>query len=506
MIIGKATPVPSVIDVHGLRCFFTSYQPSLSLIFFVYTTTLVLILLRLKHEMSATVHYPTRFSDALVDHCKSGHVPPEVFCDVAKQVPTLPRYVRMHPSVVSSFQAAKSDVSHLVAEMIEWLSRELDVPSTAIHYVEWSLSYWCFAVPRSTSLSDKAAYKRGDIVPMDVASVAAVMALSPCEGDVVLDVCCAPAMKLCTIADRVGQSGLVVGVDLSTDRLFTARSLVARHGASSTTGSSSVLFSGDGCTFDMKKGLETFDPLSERVKVKSNGLTANEERRLGKKRSRKGSSVGTPGTETCSPVYAPLTARETLKQRCASLPLFDRVLVDAECTHDGSIAHLDLGEAGTAGHAGISNTHRTLHINVSNDNTDNPVKSVPDLQLQLLLNGYAQLKNGGTLVYATCSFSFLQNEKVLVRFLQTEHGTSHPEVIPAFASCSGEGQHHLVSLQSRLNACHDHYSIVSNGLREMGRTDLLEDMKKGLLGSRFYPCVFQTSFQYIVKIRKVPVE
>lgn len=46
-------------------------------------------------------------------------------------------------------------------------------------------------------------YQLGFIIGMDAASMAAVLALQPRHGDMVLDVCCAPGMKLNLIADMI---------------------------------------------------------------------------------------------------------------------------------------------------------------------------------------------------------------------------------------------------------------------------------------------------------------
>lgn len=42
------------------------------------------------------------------------------------------------------------------------------------------------------------------------------------------------------------------------------------------------------------------------------------------------------------------------------------------------------------------------------------------LQLELLQNGFRQLRAGGTLVYSTCSFARAQNEDIVEAFLRDE--------------------------------------------------------------------------------------
>lgn len=48
-------------------------------------------------------------------------------------------------------------------------------------------------------------YHLGFVIGMDAASMAAVLALQPRHGDVILDVCCAPGMKLNLIADMISE-------------------------------------------------------------------------------------------------------------------------------------------------------------------------------------------------------------------------------------------------------------------------------------------------------------
>jgi 16S rRNA C967 or C1407 C5-methylase (RsmB/RsmF family) len=65
--------------------------------------------------------------------------------------------------------------------------------------------------------------------------------------------------------------------------------------------------------------------------------------------------------------------------------------VDAECTHDGSIKHIQKFEQWG---------WKTLERRVLDaERTDTNLKA---LQLNLLRNGFRLLKEAGTLVYSTC--------------------------------------------------------------------------------------------------------
>ena len=76
------------------------------------------------------------------------------------------------------------------------------------------------------------AYKRGQVYGIDVSSGAAVAALDAQPGEHVLDLCCAPGAKLCALADGMGLSGTLTGVDVSEPRLASCRTLCTKYGVS----------------------------------------------------------------------------------------------------------------------------------------------------------------------------------------------------------------------------------------------------------------------------------
>lgn len=99
-------------------------------------------------------------------------------------------------------------------------------------------------------------------------------------------------------------------------------------------------------------------------------------------------------------------------------PLFDRVLVDAECTTDGRHAvsgeQLDYKRA-KRGDGGVISSEE--------------MQSTEALQLDLLRNGFRLLKSGGVLIYSTCSMLEGQNEGVLSKFMT---GNSLAQLVPPF--------------------------------------------------------------------------
>ena len=90
--------------------------------------------------------------------------------------------------------------------------------------------------------------------------------------------------------------------------------------------------------------------------------------------------------------------------------LFDRVLIDAECTGDGSPRHVFKFET-TWGWEGIAQR-------VPLDGAR--LQQLIALQQALLANGFRLLKPGGVLVYSTCSLVRAQNEGVVEALLAAE--------------------------------------------------------------------------------------
>ncbi|KAJ1918686.1 hypothetical protein IWQ60_007438 [Tieghemiomyces parasiticus] len=226
-------------------------------------------------------------------------------------------------------------------------------------------------------LSQTAGYQAGDLYGIDVTSGIAVLALEVQPGDHVLDLCCAPGAKLCMLADLIrprgigeGRSsstghdarnggGTVTGVDVSEARLATCRSLVRKYRHDNVR-----LFAADGTTFDAP------------------------------------APVPAPWRK---PFHAPRLLRFENSQSATTL--YDKVIVDAECTHDGSIAHI--------------RKYDTWGWDKFEAQFMDPerLNGLAALQRTLLLNGWRQLKPGGILVYSTCSLTRAQNEDVLLWFL-----------------------------------------------------------------------------------------
>jgi len=98
------------------------------------------------------------------------------------------------------------------------------------------------------------------------------------------------------------------------------------------------------------------------------------------------------------------------KFRRSSVKLYDKVVIDAQCTLDASIRHI-------------------LQYNKVGWKDFDPRidKKIVYLQKRLIINGFRLLKEGGTLVYSTCSFCKSQNEEVIQWLLVQE---PQAQVIP----------------------------------------------------------------------------
>jgi 16S rRNA (cytosine967-C5)-methyltransferase len=83
---------------------------------------------------------------------------------------------------------------------------------------------------------------------------------------------------------------------------------------------------------------------------------------------------------------------------------YDRILVDAPCSATGVIRR----------------NPDIKHMRQSED-----IKALAELQLAILQNCWQMLKQGGRLVYATCSVFPQENERVIERFLKSQTDANH---------------------------------------------------------------------------------
>jgi hypothetical protein len=128
-------------------------------------------------------------------------------------------------------------------------------------------------------------------------------------------------------------------------------------------------------------------------------------------------------------------------------PVYDKVLVDAPCTHDGSAKHV-LKMISRLSQAGPSSPVFKEMCDLYSEST---LGRLYETQLDLLMRGFQLLKPHGILVYSTCSLTRRQNETIVETFLERLSPSQVQIVEPAGPAewrvpinyshpCMGEGQ------------------------------------------------------------------
>lgn len=306
-----------------------------------------------------------------------------------------------------------------------------------------------FAIPGDFSLNRSSSFQSGRVYGMDVTSGAAVLALlfdtydctksvKPDDGKEstrdeekpqlrVLDLCCAPGLKLCMLADLAPLSSTVIGVDISQNRIQLCKNIIKKyHTNQETSGlkdhnnnqasscqSTIRLYCTDGTKFGTNEpcGL-AFDSNAEKQEMQTQGkrkrqnksARAREKRRLLELQRQEivFAADNANGEQQNEKSDESVSQQSIETNNTCCIPLFDRVLVDAECSTDGAIKHIQKREASSK--APLWN--------------DSNMNELVDLQKRLIESGFRLLKSGGNLVYSTCSLQEAQNETVVRWLLQ----------------------------------------------------------------------------------------
>ncbi|KAJ1963000.1 hypothetical protein GGI12_002308 [Dipsacomyces acuminosporus] len=329
---------------------------------------------------------------------------------------------------------------------------------------------------QAVRLSQIRAYANGDIVGIDVSSGIAALSLSAKPGDNVLDLCCAPGAKLIYIAELLNNQtdkpkGTVTGVDISQHRAATCRSLIKKYAGMDKA--FIRVYVEDGTKFDFRAPQSKWwDP----VQLKEAKAVSAENAPSKRKRQKRALDE--------QPWFAPKLL--STKYACKGRELYDCVLVDAECTHDGSLVHIQ-----KYGQWGWDQLDAQV---VGNERS----QTVPVLQSQLLENGWRLLKEGGVLVYSTCSLSKYQNEYVLGGFL-SRHGQSEAclEPVPVFEAKAGGDDGCTAITASPIWTPAPGEELGQNIEAHLGVFDRMTH------AVRLDPLVSNTSGMFIARIRKL---
>ena len=348
-------------------------------------------------------------------------------------------------------------------------NKEYPLPIPWLNSKQQSIEF--FAIPSAFNLNSSQSFKSGRVYGMDVTSGAAVGALlldlyddvdsrtdmiASTKDDTdednipplrVLDLCCAPGLKLCMMTDLLPSSSMVVGIDISSQRISLCKKIIKKyhideatcghkHNKDNTIPSKSSttirLYCTDGTTFgsmNTQEGL-VFDSNTALLENESKGkrkrmnksARAREKRRLKELQQREEGGTYHSGdiaidesnnqidslsrqepNITTSTEKREATSSGSLEQKRddGTLLTFDRVLVDAECSSDGAIRHRNIDKQCSS----IPSRIPTWN--------DTNMNELIDLQKRLIESGFRLLKRGGIMVYSTCSLSSMQNEQVV---------------------------------------------------------------------------------------------
>jgi 16S rRNA C967 or C1407 C5-methylase (RsmB/RsmF family) len=334
-----------------------------------------------------------------------------------------------------------------------------------------------FAIPGEFCLNRSTSFQSGRVYGLDVTSGAAVAALlfDIFDRDVqnvmrheqqqrvvgrvgdaplrVLDLCCAPGLKLCMMADLSPPSSIIVGVDTSSQRISLCKNIVKKYQIDCITSGQPIaksnnqsrvsirLYHADGTTFGtndskanhMHHGL-VFDSTAALEDIQSRGkrkrtnksTRAREKRNLSELQRREvcaNANTNIIGDDLVGKGMESVSKNEfqSDSERTFTVPQFDRVLVDAECSTDGATRHHIEKQQYSC---------QTLRRPVWDDGN---MDELVDLQKRLIRSGFRLLKSGGILVYSTCSLSSKQNEQVVLSLLHEYHDSF---IIPlSFCTC-----------------------------------------------------------------------
>ncbi|KAJ3114595.1 hypothetical protein HDU96_001897 [Phlyctochytrium bullatum] len=252
------------------------------------------------------------------------------------------------------------------------------IQTPSLKKVEWlpGLDFYALEPGSAVKISKSNMYRNGQIYALDIASGVAVHALSVEPHHHVLDLCCAPGNKMCMVADiqELGQGaqeenmkgsemnripGTVTGVDVSAHRIATYGTLFNVH-APSRVGKhvrelprEEIGFSGVDISESNITGRDKDDEVSSESEKNPASLTGKRRKRDIHPKMPQDTNANDASAPTTSPNHSKSPLNSFIKpfhvtrllsgdpQICHPEFLYDRVLVDAECTHDGSVAHLE---------------------------------------------------------------------------------------------------------------------------------------------------------------------
>ncbi|PQQ03244.1 uncharacterized protein Pyn_20701 [Prunus yedoensis var. nudiflora] len=293
--------------------------------------------------------------DGFLDFLKANGLDPSIYAESH----STPRYIRLKPGCEGQIEEIEGEIKCKL-EKVDWLPG-------------------FYALPPDVQIANSNAYREGKMYGIDAASGAAVSALNISPGDHVLDLCAAPVGNRCRLFVADGTTFSLVPMRIHSDPKSCESALE------------------ENVTFKEWTSRRPWKERKKAARVRKSGAvhSGNQLPEL----IYYGRHSGVVGLNK-SELYQTFRDGELLS--CG----YDKVLVDAECTHDGSIKHVQKFE-----HWGWETLQRRV---LDAERSD----SLTVLQLKLLTNGFRLLKAGGLLVYSTCSLTVAQNEDVVKQFLE----------------------------------------------------------------------------------------
>ncbi len=306
-------------------------------------------------------------------------------------------------------------------------------------------------------------------------------------------------------------TGTITAVDLSLPRLTSARRLMLRYHVPHIR-----MFWCDGTSFSagrpdvpiyashimhathvtpeqhhaMHANMQMGSARTRQKRAKREMRKQHVKRQQDKKRKLEGGDAATGDADSTSETADTAASTSTSTSTSTATPfvahpllphlLYDRILIDAECTHDGSIRHILKARASAADW-----TRFESHL------TDARIAHLQHTQRALIRNGYRLLRYDGVLVYSTCSMAQAQNEDVVEWLLQ-----QHPDA--ECIACHIDGVKLVACDDTEQKSSHDDDPTVlmyTRGYATSTHPSLAHCL-------RFDPLTSATSGLFIAKIRK----
>lgn len=368
-------------------------------------------------------------------------------------------------------------------------------------------------IQHTIRISQAELYNNNTIHGIDLSSILACIALQNINNNKhqhILDICCAPGNKLLVLNDLFEHS-YITGIDCVLHRLYTTRALCRKYINNNNNTNQIRLCLADGTFFDRLSYISKTSNynyiLDCRAQNDCCSLNAEQNKRLHKEQKAYNKHLHNTTYKSQHDVqqdqqHQYITRTESTGQ------LYDSILIDAQCTHDGSISHM------------------LKHINNTDLTTDyitqQRIVDVCKLQYNLLCNAFKLLKVNGHIVYSTCSLMKSQNEDVISAFMSAY--SDQCKIVDDVWSSSmphSESAHSVTDIDTDTSIHDKHiYRLYSSSTQpktsdqllcsslpvvQYERTSIIDTTSKQLYGYgiRFDPLISNTSALFICKLQKI---